>query len=84
MNRTFQYKFTGRSLRQGDLVDGAYRNQFIYDATVIRPQCLEYGYDDLNDRGYMVEVRAGKYDLLLRRGDISNVRRPYQVGDWAD
>lgn len=79
----FRYEFKGRSLREGDVVDGTWQNQFIYDAEVVRPNCLEFGYDGLRGMDYQVEVRAGSANLFLNRSDIFNVRRPYRIGDWA-
>jgi hypothetical protein len=81
----FHYKFTGKALREGDIVDGVHEStrQFIYDAEVIRPNCLEFGYDRLRNMDYRVEVRVGDVCLFLNRNDISNVRRPYRIGDWA-
>jgi hypothetical protein len=79
----FQYKVMSRELRVGDIVDGIWRNQFVYDVEVIRPNCLEYGYDGLRGGDYQVEVRIGMITTTLYRNDISNVRRPYQCGDWA-
>lgn len=80
---TFHYKFIGRELREGDIVDGAWRSQFIYDAKVLRPNCLELGYDVMRGMDYQVEVKAGSHHLFVNRSDISNVRRPYRTGDWA-
>lgn len=79
----FHYKFTGRNLREGDIVDGVWQSQFIYDVEVVRPNCLEFGYDGLRNADYQVEVRAGSANLFLNRSDISNVRRPYRAGDWV-
>jgi hypothetical protein len=79
----FHYKFKGRKLREGDIVDGVWQGHFIYDAKVIRPTCLEFGYDALRAMDYKVEVGAGTEYLLLKRSDIFNVRRPYKTGDWA-
>lgn len=79
----FRYEFRGRHLREGDLVDGVWRSQFVHDAVVVRPNCPEYGYDLLRNMDYQVEVKAGVRKLLLRRSNISNVRRPYRMGDWA-
>lgn len=76
----FLYPVTSRLLHRDDTVDGVYGSQFIYDCTVIKPECLEYGYNNNGD--YKVEVKAGNLKLLLARSDISNVRRPYQPGDW--
>lgn len=78
---SFEFEFRGRNLREGDVVDSVYRNQFIYDAIVIRPECPEYGYDG-ETRDYKVEVRVGSHRLVVKRGDIMAVRRPYQTGDW--
>lgn len=30
----FHYEFKGKELREGDIVDGTWRNQFIYEAMV--------------------------------------------------
>ncbi len=79
----FHYKFTGRKLRQGDIVDGVWQSQFVYDAEVIHPNCLEFGINALRNMDYRVEVRADSAYLLLNRSDIFNVRRPYKTGDWA-
>ena len=79
----FYYEFKGSNLREGDLVDGVWQSQFIYEAEVIRPNCLEFGYDVLRGMDYQVEVRAGGLSLFLRRSDVFNVRRPYKTGDWA-
>lgn len=79
----FHYEFTGRELREGDVVDGVWQSQFIYEAEVVRPNCLEFGYDGLRNMDYRVKVRAGSKDLFLNRSDIFNVRRPYKTGDWA-
>lgn len=78
----FFYRVMERELRIGDVVDGIYRSQAVYDATVIRPECLEYGRDGLNYGNYTVEVTVGTHSLLLERNTISNVRRAYQPGDW--
>ena len=82
-NPAFRYKFAGRELREGDIVDGVWRSQFIHDAEVVRPNCLEFGYDGLRNMDYHVEVRVGSHNLFVNRSDISNVRRPYRTGDWA-
>lgn len=79
----FHYEFKGKELREADIVDGTWRHQFIYDAEVIRPNCLEFGYDGLRNMDYQVEVKAGSISLFLNRSDIFNVRRPYKTGDWA-
>jgi len=79
----FHYEFAGRKLREGAIVDGAWRNQFIYDAEVVRPNCLEVGYDALRNMDYTVEIRAGSASLFVNRSDIFKVRRPYRAGDWA-
>lgn len=81
----FRYKFTGKDLRVGDVVDGIYGNQrqFIYDARVVRPNCWERGCDLLRGGDYQVEVQVGQVTIMLYRNDISNVRRRYQIGDWA-
>jgi hypothetical protein len=36
----FQYEFRGGQLREGDVVDGVWRSQFVYDAVVVRPDCF--------------------------------------------
>jgi hypothetical protein len=79
----FYYEFKGRELREGDVVDGVWQSQFVYEAEVMRPNCLEFGYDSLRGMDYRVEVRAGSARLLLNRSDIFNVHRPYRTGDWA-
>ena len=79
----FEYKFHGKELREGDIIDGVWQTQFIYDAVVVRPNCLEYGYDGMRNMDYQVEVKAGSANLFVRRSDLFNVRRPYQIGDWA-
>ena len=79
----FQYAFNGRDLREGDVIDGVWRTQFIYDAVVVRPNCFEYGYDLMRNGDYQVQVKVGSHTFIVNRSDISNVRRPYQIGDWA-
>lgn len=83
INFKFHYEFAGRKLREGDIVDGRWQSQFIYDAEVLRPNCLEFGYDGQRNMDYSVEVRAGSATLFVNRSDIFNVRRPYRTGDWA-
>ncbi len=74
----FLYRFEGQSLRFGDIVDVS---RFTNDATVLRPCCLECGYDAKGD--YWVELRAGILRFTVKRSEIYNVRRTYQSGDWA-
>lgn len=81
--RPFYYEFKGRKLREGDLVDGVYQTQFVYEVEVVRPNCLEFGYNNLRDGDYRVEVKTGNANLFLNRSDVFNVRRPYRTGDWA-
>jgi len=78
----FYYEHAGKNLREGDLVDGVWQSQFIYEAEVMRPNCLEFGYDALRNMDYLVEVRSGSWRLHLNRSDIFNIRRPYKIGDW--
>ena len=51
----FQYAFNGRDLREGDVIDGVWRTQFIYDAVVVRPNCL----------GIIYLTPARKYETML-------------------
>lgn len=84
----FRYKTECRELREGDMVDGqnaitvcgSTTAHFIHDVVVLKPQCFEYGY--MGDGDYFVEVRVRHVRVLVRRSDVSNIRRIYQPGDW--
>lgn len=79
----FGYEFKGERLREGDVVVGLCEGRLIDRATVVRPECPEFGFDQLRGGDYRVQVKSGNVKLLMNRSHIVYVLRPYQAGDWA-